>query len=212
MRATLILMGTVAMTICLTATAWAEDPPAPNGFGSPGQVALDVDVPFQNEASQLAIVHSSVSMGGTTENIISIQPSLDYFVAPHVSVGGLLGYTRGSVDLAQSGLGGSGTVTELAAGARVGYDIPLTGLLSLWARIELVYVHVSTSGGTAGASGYAIPLIINVPLLIHPAPHFFLGAGPVFETELVSKQASQDTAKSTHYGIQGVIGGYFGGA
>ena len=87
----------------------------------------------------------------------------------------------------------------------------LTEILSVWAQLQLGYTHSSISSGAVSISGYSIPLGIFVPVLWHPTPHLFIGAGPIFETELASKLQGADTSKATSFGIQSVVGGYLGG-
>lgn len=220
------LLAAVVMTLGLAATAHAqEEPPPPpttpavpaqiapprklpgsaGEFGDAGQIVVAVDVPFQNEDSQLALVRSSVSMGGGTTTIVVVRPSADYFVAPHVSVGGLVGYARGDVAFGGAGVASESSVTELMIGARAGYDVRMSELVSIWGRIELIYAHISGAGG-----GYDLPVVVNVPVLLHPASHFFLGVGPVFSRDLIAKLGGNDIPKTTNYGVQGIIGGYFG--
>jgi hypothetical protein len=174
-----------------------------DGFGLPGQIAVSADL-------QLALIHSSAGSSSSTGFVI--QPAGDYFVAPHISVGGLIGYGRGS---ASAGLGPgsvSGTTTVLVIGVRGGYDIGLTSLISLWPTLTLGYEHQSTTGvGNTDVSGYSIPLEIFAPFLFHVAPHLFLGLGPIFGTELANSVEGNDQPKTTRYGFQSVVGGYFGG-
>lgn len=190
--------------------------PAPSGggaFGSLGQIALSIDLPLQNEGPQLFLIHSSTSMGGGSSTSFGILPSLDYFVAPNVSIGAQLGLAYSSTP-AQTG-GSSSSQTVIAVEARVGYDLPLGDAASIWPRIGIGYTHSSISTGGASGSAYQVPLNISVPVLWHPGAHFFLGAGPMLGTELISKVSaggmSADVGKNTQYGIQALIGGYIGG-
>jgi len=191
------------------ATTQTSPPPKPPGaageFGNAGQVVIAVDVPFQQEASQFGLVRSSISMGGGTSTIVVMRPSADWFITPHVSLGGLIGYARGDVAFGDAGVSSESSVTELMVGVRAGYDVRMSDLVSLWGRIELIYAHIS-----GGGSGYDLPVIVNVPVLFHPAPHFFLGAGPVFSRDLITRVGGNDVAKTTNYGLQGIIGGYLG--
>jgi hypothetical protein len=171
-------------------------------FGQAGQIAISGDL-------QASFVHESQSLpnGGssTSVNVIQIQPSLDYFVAPNISVGGAIPITHGDF--------GSGTLTGIGILARAGYNLHLAPLLSLWPQLSIGYVHESfdPGGGVASQSGYTVPLRIFAPLLIHPVAHLFVGIGPVFQTELISKVGGQDAGKTTDFGIASVVGGYFGG-
>jgi hypothetical protein len=190
----------------------APPPAAPaastGAFGSQGQVVLSIGLPFGfegqtlNGSPQFAIVHESVSMGGGSTTFVNIAPAADYFLSPNISVGGIIGFASGNL--------GGVDVTAFGIGARVGYNVPLADAWSIWPRLGLEYIHASASSGGNSASGYDIPLSIDVPILWHPAAHFFLGLGPVFSTELVSKTEGVDQAKTTDIGINAVIGGYFG--
>ncbi|MFL5305170.1 MAG: hypothetical protein ACJ8F1_08150 [Polyangia bacterium] len=178
-------------------------------FGSVGQLAVSVDLPMTNEAPQFAIYHHSVSMGGPSITAINIQPSLDYFVAPNISVGGQIGVQHGSADL----FGGSGNDTATAFGLelRGGYNLALNDMFSIWPHLGIAYEHVSISGGGTSATGYLIPLLVTVPVLWHPASHFFIGLAPTLRTDLVAKLEGMNIGKTTDVGLTAVIGGYFGG-
>lgn len=182
-------------------------PPAPGAFGSQGQLVINTDIPLHQTEPSLFLVHESASMGGGSSTTFGIVPSLDYFLAPNVSVGGIVGIQRESASA--DGLGGTGTVTGIIVGARVGYNVVLTDAFSLWPRLSLSYEHLSFSGSGVSASGYVIPLSIFVPVLWHPAQHFFVGLGPVFATNLISKVEGNDASKTTDIGIQATLGGYF---
>lgn len=226
------ISGLAALSLMLAVPALAQDaapppvvetgaPPAPTpvaapmpaaapagamgAFGAAGQMVISADIPFQNEAPVLVIAHESTSMGGGSATVVGIQPSLDYFVAPNVSVGGEVG-------IAYTSLGGglSGSSTVLAVEVRAGYNLPLGDMLSLWPRIGIGYSHSSSSSGGASSSGYSVPLNVSLPFLFHPGSHFFLGAGPMITTELVNKIEGMSVGKSTDYGVQGILGGYFG--
>jgi hypothetical protein len=188
------------------ASAPAMAPASSGAFCSLGQFVLSVDLPFTNEAPQFAIYHESVSMNGPSSTIIEIEPSLDYFVAPNLSVGGEVGVLHGD---GIAGITGA-TVTAIVIEARVGYNIPINEMFSLWPHLGIGYEHVSASANGNSASGYTIPLVVTVPILWHPASHFFLGLGPTLTTELASKLESMDQPKTTDIGLTGVLGGYFG--
>jgi hypothetical protein len=226
------ISGLAALSLMLAVPAMAQDaappppvvetgaPPAPtpmpapmpaaapagamDAFGSVGQMVISADLPFQNEAPVLVIAHESNSMGGSA-TVVGIQPSLDYFVAPNISVGGEVGIAYTTL-----GGGASGSNTVLAVEVRAGYNLPLGDMLSLWPRVSIGYSHSSSSSGGMSSSGYSVPLDVSVPFLFHPGSHFFLGAGPMITTELVNKVEGVSVGKSTDYGVQGLIGGYFG--
>jgi hypothetical protein len=184
---------------------------SPGAFGSLGQIVLSVDLPFMNEGPQFAIVHHSISDGGGSGTDIAIMPSADYFLAPHISVGGQIMILHHSDDFSYGGTTVTGSETDIGVEVRGGYELALTDSISLWPRLGIGYLHRSLSGGGQDSSGYRIPLIVSVPVLWHPASHFFIGAGPSLYTDLASKLESTDAGKETDIGVTAILGGYFGG-
>jgi hypothetical protein len=196
-------------------------PPAPTAarpaFGAEGQMVLSVDLPFANDGPQLGIVHETGTMGLPSSTRIVVQPSVDYFVAPNLSLGAELGIDHASsgtlvlppgVEAINYSTGG----TTISVEARVGYSIPVADTVSVWPRLGLGYTHTSTSFPYAPAvTGYFIPLSLMVPLLWHPGGHFILGAGPAFATQLTNKTEGTSGPKTTDYGITALIGGTIGG-
>jgi opacity protein-like surface antigen len=180
------------------------------GFGALGQIVISADLPFRNEAPELALVHSSTSMGGSSSTEVAIEPGLDYFVAQNVSIGGEVG-----IDYSTSSPAGGGTsinATIVVAEARVGYNVTLGDTLSLWLRVGIGYDHVDSSSGGNSVSGYSVPLFASAPLLWHPGFHFVLGAGPMLATQLVNQLDGSSQTKATLFGVQALIGGTIGGS
>lgn len=153
---------------------------SPSGrFGTKGQIAISSD-------AGLSISHSSVSgqSGSTTELIL--RPAVDYFVGQNLSIGGFLGldYTTTS---------GSST-TSFSIGPRIGYNLPLGDRWSIWPKAGLsfastaVKIDSTTVNGvvmpSSSTSNTAIALNLFVPVMFHPAEHFFLGFGPALDTDL----------------------------
>jgi hypothetical protein len=180
-------------------------------FGNPGQFVVSVDLPFTNSAPQFAILHETQSMSGPTATVFAIAPSLDYVVAPGVTIGATLGVAR----LSESLNGADFSATSVTVVARVGYNAAFSDLVSIWPRAGFAYAHSSSDSGGSSASTSQTALVIEAPILIHPASHFFLGAGPIFQTQLSSSAESggisQDQPKNTDVGISAMVGGYFGG-
>ena len=229
MRRHLLFMGAISLMTAPAARAQDAAPPAgapasepsanlaavaapsdPGGkFGAQGQLAVSVGLPLTGEAPQLGLVHASTSMGGGSSTTLAIAPSVDYFIAPNLSVGGLLGIRYVSNTAPPGALFISGNSTTLMAEVRVGYNLALGDTLSLWPRIGIGYSH-STAGQPIDSS-YSVPLVAFAPLLWHPARHFFLGLGPIFTTALVERAGGLDQPKTTDIGIQADLGGTFGG-
>src|SRR4051794_12063236 len=81
-----------------------------NGFGAPGQIAITGE--FEGH------LHNGWE--------IRLHPSLDYFIANNISVGGLLGISYAS---------GNPSRTVFDFGARAGYNINIVDRLSFWPRV-----------------------------------------------------------------------------
>jgi hypothetical protein len=219
----------LAVSLALPATALAQDaeppppPPAPTApyapppaagglqFGRQGQMVFAIDLPLANTGPQFGIIHQTQSMGGPSTTLYRIAPSADFFVIPNLSLGALLDFERQSQDVA----GMNVSVTIFGIAARLGYDIPISDLVSLWPRVEIGYSHGSTDILGNSATLTSIPFVLDIPLLFHPAPHFFIGPGFVFATQLTSSASSggvsADQPKLTQIGVDLTIGGYFGG-
>jgi hypothetical protein len=167
-------------------------------FGAVGQIAISDD-------ARIAIARLSESGAGSNSSLSSyeLRPALDYFVAPSLSIGG-------QVSLAYYSSNGS-TQTIIGVMPQVRYDFSLSSLVSIWPRLGIAYTHTSNSFNGPESTSYEVSLDVFVPLVFHPAPHFFIGGGPYLRTDLVSKAESIDAAKRSTSGLMSMLGGYFGG-
>jgi hypothetical protein len=180
----------------------AAVPPTDIGMGTVGQLAISDDM-------QIAFLRQSQSQGGQGDvTQFQLQPALDYFVSPNLSIGGQVRIVHQSKD---TGAGTSNTVTTLGLLPRIGYNVALSPTSSIWPRLALGYVHTSTDsyGGQITSSGYVVSVEVFVPLVFQPVPHFFLGGGPLVTTDVISKIEGVDAVKTTNIGLQSTIGGYF---
>jgi hypothetical protein len=120
---------------------------------------------------------------------------------------------------------GEGTSFVVRIGPRIGYDIPLSAHVSLWPQVGVDYrsdhesststeaaVGVSTTT-TNSSTTSSFALVAVAPLVVHPTPGFFIGAGPAFYTEISNSTsaggASVDNGKVTSVGLMATIGGAF---
>jgi hypothetical protein len=175
--------------------ASAQDPTDDNGggparnFGGAGQIAFSSDASF-------VIEHSSQS---TTT--ISFAPAADFFVINNFSVGGSIAFDYANVHGADG--------FRFSIGPRVGYNFAFTNMLSVWPKLGFAYAH-SNSGYDVGGdlsrsrANNGIALNIFVPVMMHPATHFFVGFGPFLDSDL-----SGDN-RVTSYGLRLTIGGWMG--
>jgi hypothetical protein len=167
---------------------------APARFGSRAQIALSTDL-------QLTALNVKTGSAASTNNI-ALRPALDVFVLRNLSVGG-------SVTVVVST--GPNGATGFALQLRSGYNIRLGEALSLWPRLGVAYSNTGFSSNGTSMSISSIPLSFIAPVLWHPTAHFFIGAGPVFETELARSQNGMSVDKTTQFGIRSLLGGTFGG-
>ncbi|HLK92028.1 MAG TPA: hypothetical protein VKZ18_19205 [Polyangia bacterium] len=203
------------------APAAPAPPPAPAAaeptFGAEGQLLVSVDLPFMNEGPQLAILYQTSTMNLPSSTRIVVQPSVDYFVAPNLSLGAQLGVDHLSINYPPppanaDPVNASNGGTTLSVEARIGYAIPIADTVSIWPRLGVGYTHTSTTFNFGPAStGYAVPLSLTVPFLWHPGRHFFVGGGPAFVTQLANSTEGMSAPRTTDYGITALIGGAIGG-
>jgi hypothetical protein len=114
------------------------------------------------------------------------------------------------VVLAYQSSGGS-SITAYGIAPRVGIAKKLGPKLVVWPTVSFLYAHTKLDfGGGAGAgSGNVATLQAFVPFLFVVAPHFFLGGGPLFKTDLYVHGDGGDGPKTTAIGVQFLVGGYF---
>jgi hypothetical protein len=183
----------------------AAVPPAGPGLGELAQIAISDDL-------QVSAVRDSSSLAGrttTNHTIIMLQPALDYFIAPNVSLGGQVRIAFDSVD---TGSGTTADTTVIGLLPRIGYVIAFSPTTVIWPRAGLGYVHMSSGDGVQQATtGYRVPLELFVPIIFQPIPHFFIGGGIRVATDLVSKVEDMNAFKLTEIGLVSTLGGYLGG-
>ena len=165
--------GTAASSSLLGAIS-----PSSSGFGATGQWVFSLSDPAEFPFLLLK--------NGSNPWHVLVQPSADTFLFPEVSVGGLVKFER------------NGGTTDVGVGARVGYDLHFTGLVSLWLRGGLFYHPLSVNNGPSRSETF---LDLQAPALFHLVPHFFLGAGPTISLPL---QGQADTT----FGLEAIVGGY----
>ncbi|HEX2675560.1 MAG TPA: hypothetical protein VHM19_02950 [Polyangiales bacterium] len=160
-------------------------------FGEKTTLAISSDAAFTIQRTST----SGVSGGTTT---ISLAPAADYFVGKELSLGGFLGfeYTKA----------GNNHGLRFAIGPRVGYNFPLSDLVSIWPRagVSLAATDATTSTplGKTSKSDTTFALNLFVPIMFHPATHFFVGFGPFLDADL-----SGDT-RTTIFGGRLTVGGW----
>jgi hypothetical protein len=208
------LCGVIALaTWCVAGIAHAQEaPPAPElvsrdeqgnvvtrddaaGFGAKGQWTFSTDATLSLERRTQSHTDASTA--------ISIFPATDYFVIENLSIGGVIGVGYIKAGDAHS--------TIFRLGPRIGYNIDLSPLLSLWPKLGISYAHTTSEDSVTNASGDevtdttkndAVQLNLFVPVMLHPAPHFFAGFGPFVDTDLNGDN------RATTWGLRLTLGGW----
>jgi hypothetical protein len=164
-------------------------------FGAKRQIAISSDAALNVQRATT----SGVSGGTTT---LQVAPAVDYFVLNNFSVGGFV-----AVNYVTSGDNDS---TRFSIGPRVGYNVTLSDLISIWPKVGFSYA--STSGTVGRAVGDTIvstpfsssnlALNVFVPIMFHPVKHFFVGFGPFLDADLTGD------ARTTVWGGKLTLGGW----
>ncbi|HEY1691363.1 MAG TPA: hypothetical protein VGG39_04335 [Polyangiaceae bacterium] len=190
---------------------YAPQMPVQQRFGDQGQLVLSNDMNF-------GFAGQSTSNNGGSNWTLTLQPAVDYFVIPNLSIGGIVIFTH-TEDNPPNNPGattnGSTSVNVYGIGARVGYNVAITDGFSFWPKLALLYAGSSTSppGGGNGVSTSAFDVQIFAPFLLHPVKHFFLGIGPFVQTDLTASQSlggvnNPNPGKTTEYGLMFDLGGW----
>jgi hypothetical protein len=181
-------------------------------FGAKGQIVLrsDFDLSFIYTASRHTATRPPGVPETTSITAISVAPALDVFVARNFAVGGKLLFSY------QTGKPGGASLKALGLGVgpEIGYNVPISGKASFFPKIGVAYGRNSLTtdspiGGSTTASKYSVALFASLPVLVHPAEHFFAGFGPIVHVDLVAKAGSRDTDKLRQFGVAFDIGGWF---
>lgn len=170
------------------------------GFGAAGQLTISTDAALSFERRTQSNVKGAVTT-------LSVLPAADYFVIDNLSVGGFIGvrYQRA----------GDVKSTSFMVGPRVGYNINFSRMLSLWPKVGFSYsrnkAKSSVDGDDVGLDfgtltgtrrNNALALNVFVPIMLHPAPHFFAGFGPFLDTDLNGNN------RVTIWGLRLTVGGW----
>jgi len=160
-------------------------------FGNPPQVVIsqDFSVDFhyntESEASQF-----------------NLAPAIDYFIAPRLSVGGQFVFRYASNDPYSE--------TEFGLGPRIGFNLALAPMFSLWLKAGFLFTHLTESADmgsvSVSRSSNFLELGVAAPFLFHPVPHFFIGFGPIFSGKVAGGQSND---RFLVIALETVVGGYF---
>jgi hypothetical protein len=190
------------------------EPPDTSRFGDQGQVVL---------SNNLVASISSLSRAGTSSSTLSggVGGSVDYFVASYLSMGAALsvsGSNQKGTDAA-SGAPVEYDQTAWMLWFRLGFDVPIVRWLSFYPVGELGFGASADNETENGAQNQESEAILAValyaPLLVHPAPHAFVGFGPGIYQDL-SRAVTYPTApdapgvqnRETTLSLSLIVGGW----
>jgi hypothetical protein len=200
----------------------ADDPISPLSvhrdaeFGDAGEFAI-------SGIFNASFGHLGYSSSEASSTTLNVQPSLDYFVARNVFIGGSLfvQYTKATTGIAVASEGSS-----VGAYLRLGGNVPLgkavswrpavsIGAWSQHSTLHAPYGAYASVGGTAvavgGSSSVDEAVVVGeifAPFLLHPARHFFLGFGPDLYVDLAHSINDASNLR-TFLGASSTIGGWF---
>jgi hypothetical protein len=175
-------------------------------FGDAGRFVITNDL-------DLGVSHVGYSGTGSSTNSVTLVPSFDVFVVPHVTLGVEALVSRSSArGLQPDGSTVDSSRTSLALGPRIGAALPLADDWSWWPRVGVVFGEVSYSESSAGRSNdnslSTVTVHAAAPVLFHLAPRFFAGLGPTLSWDLSGKVDDGRDLKATSFGVSGLLGGW----
>jgi hypothetical protein len=216
-----IFAGVLVAASVVPAAAMAQ-----GKFGGAGQLVISDDQPIGGATTYItpalgaggaypvllpgaqslfSFEYGSVSDNKGSGTAFGINPAADYFVIPNLSVGGqiLLDFFNLAVPDGQQ----QPSVTIFGFAPRVGYNIPITDMISFWPKLEIEYAEFSVSNG--GGYGSSFALGIFAPFIFSPVQHFFLGIGPNLGAQLSNSVDNASAPKAVNFGIAATFGGWF---
>lgn len=168
----------------------AEPVPAKH---SAAPVGRDEDFGATGQIVPLGSVSFSYETGNGGRSDITIAPGALYFIMDNLAVGAMVGISHQGTS--------AGSTNAVAFEPMAAYNIPLADKLTLFPQAGISFDHAF-----GHFSATIVTLDAFAPVLYHITSHFFLGAGPVFDFQLV---VPSDSDHSVTIALSTVIGGYF---
>ncbi|MBS2015408.1 MAG: hypothetical protein JST00_21145 [Deltaproteobacteria bacterium] len=170
-------------------------------FGERHDVLLGSDISFSVGTSTLGTA--------TTYDAIVVRPSVDYFVADHVSLGLGAGFehwkrTLGGGTFARGGSSVGGHVQ-----ARVGFQVSFSERASFYPRASLQIAGAEIVDDTTRRVETTLRVGIDLPFIFHVAPHFYVGLGPTLSRDVARYFDGRSTdVLATSAGFSSMLGGW----
>jgi len=155
--------------------------------------------------------HLGYSTPGSSTTSVGIEPAFDYFVARNISWGGSVFVRYSDV----TSLGNETKDLSFGITGQVGSNLWLTRrLLSVWPRLfvgalenRLTYL-VSSDGSSTNTTEKIAFVELYVPLLLHLAPHVFVGFGPEAFADAYHTVGETSNLRR-FWGAESIVGGWF---
>jgi hypothetical protein len=178
--------------------------PSERAFGAPRAVVLTL-------ATEGSLWWQILSQSKGWKSEITLVPSFDYFVSPNLSFGLSALLTHGEAQQF-AGAGAHSSYRRIGLAPRVGVNLALGSLFSLWPQAELGF-GVTNSRQTVGYVIYQSSRQLwwvtgSLPVLAHVASHFFVGAGPSVSRDLTNTDPHGRENRATTVGASFVLGGW----
>jgi hypothetical protein len=204
-----------------SAAAPARSTAPPPRFGEVGQFVLTNDL-------NLTVDWTTYTASGATTLTTLIGGSAEYFVFNNFAAGlsaDISGASFQGSGIAVTPNGGTSPTpvttsrTQLSFGPILSANFAISRFFTIFPRVSLVVAHARYDEPAGSANGDStndiVSLSLYVPLLVHPAPHIFIGFGPSASHELSDSVSfpSQPLAPSvqnrtTTWGARLVVGGW----
>jgi hypothetical protein len=190
----------------------ASDPSvtAPHRFGQRGQLV------FSSESALYARWLTEAGSGASSTQY-ALAPAVDYFLLDRMLVGLAFHYSSSRATGVDplTRLEITGSAESVGGGLRLGADVPLGTWLSFDPRLSFAVSagdrHLESERVAVAYTTTAVTLSLYAPLLVHAAPHAFLGFGPAasrdFERTADFGSASLENPR-TALGASLVVGGW----
>jgi len=216
-------LPTFALGLCVFASnhkaAFAQSEGGPSVSAAPQPIARAFgDAGVTVLGGSIGLHNLNYTDSDAMQFSILFDPGVDYFFAQHLSVGGFgrVSYSVGKgydyfgpfIETKDTGYG---------AGARIGFNVEASKWLSVWPKVGFGVTHNDTTqtvlGAPAGFSSIttyqrelktnATWIEFSVPLLLHAAPHFFVGMGPYVYSD-ISRTSTSATGQSQEHRRTGI--------
>jgi hypothetical protein len=170
---------------------------------------------FTGETS-VSVSSTHYSVQGSSSSV-QFEPGFDYFFADNFAVGGdVYGTSSKSQGDDSFGVPYSNSSTSYGLAAHFSVNLPLGELFSLYPRGYLGFgagSYNDTSGSNSNQATFTNSWVaLYVPLLVHPAPHLFVGFGPSVKHDLSfdysSPNGQQSSIQGTTLSADLIVGGW----